>query len=135
MKNILFLTVLALCAAALSLPGPSRAGSEHVITGTDANFKEQVLESKVPVLVDFWAPWCGPCRYYGPMVERAAERHKGKLKVVKVNVDDNRGLSKRFSIQGIPTTLFYKEGKMVKRFSGAPRRESEFKTMVAEFLE
>jgi thioredoxin 1 len=134
MKNILPLAILALCAAVLSSPAPALADPEHVIVGTDTNFKKQVLGSKVPVLVDFWAPWCGPCRYYGPMVERAAERHKGKLRVVKVNIDENEGLAQSYSIRSIPLTLFFHEGKLVKKFSGAPRHEGTFQSMVDEFV-
>jgi len=118
----------------LLMAGTALADSKHVVTGTEANYKKQVLGSKVPVLVDFWAPWCGPCRYYGPMVERAADRYKGKLRVVKVNIDENEGLARQFSIQGIPLTFFYKDGAIVRRFSGAPRREADFQSMVDEFM-
>jgi len=134
MKNILSLAILALWAAVLSAPASALADPKPVVVGTDANFKKQVLGSKVPVLVDFWAPWCGPCRYYGPMVERAAERHKGKLRVVKVNIDENEGLAQRYSVQSIPLTLLFHKGKLIKKIVGAPRSEEGFQSVVDEFV-
>lgn len=85
---------------------------------TDANFKTDVLESKIPVLVDFWAEWCGPCRMLAPVVEKIAKEYSGKLKVGKLNVDDNPDTPGQFGIQGIPTILVFKNGELAKRMVG-----------------
>lgn len=90
--------------------------SESVIT--DANFKSEVLDSKVPVLVDFWAEWCGPCKMLGPVVEKIAKDYSGKLKVGKMNVDDNESTPQQFGIQGIPTIIIFKNGQNVKQIVG-----------------
>lgn len=86
---------------------------------TGSNFKKDVLESPVPVLVDFWAEWCGPCRMVAPVLEELAKEYGGKLKIVKVDVDKNSETSQEFKIQGIPSLLFFKEGRLVKRIIGA----------------
>jgi len=85
---------------------------------TDATFKDEVLESAVPVVVDFWAPWCGPCRMLGPMIEELAEEFKGKVKVAKVNTDENPEAAAALNIAAIPTVLFFKDGKLVDRSVG-----------------
>ncbi len=85
----------------------------------DADFKAVVEESPLPVLVDFWAPWCGPCRMVSPAVEQIGRDLRGRLKVVKVNTDDNQVLSERFDVRGIPTLVMLKGGKQVDRVSGA----------------
>ncbi len=90
--------------------------SESVIT--DANFKSEVLDSKIPVLVDFWAEWCGPCKMLGPVVEKIAKDYSGKLKVGKMNVDDNENTPQQFGIQGIPTIILFKNGQNVKQIVG-----------------
>jgi len=90
--------------------------SESVIT--DANFKAEVLDSKIPVLVDFWAEWCGPCKMLGPVVEKLAKDYSGKLKVGKLNVDDNENTPQQFGIQGIPTIIIFKNGQNVKQIVG-----------------
>lgn len=86
---------------------------------SDASFDREVLQSKQPVLVDFWAPWCGPCRMTEPIVERLAHEMSGRMKVAKVNVDENPKLSMRYGVQSIPTMMLVKNGKIVDRWVGA----------------
>jgi thioredoxin 1 len=86
---------------------------------TDASFKQDVLESTLPVLVDFWAEWCGPCKMVGPVLDELAKEYNGKLKIAKVNVDENQQVSVDFHIRSIPTLLFFKNGQMVKQLVGA----------------
>ena len=82
------------------------------------NFQSEVIESDVPVLVDFWAPWCGPCKMIGPIVEELAQEFEGKIKVGKVNVDYNQELAGSFGIRGIPTVMLFKGGEVVNMFVG-----------------
>ncbi|MEP7265093.1 MAG: thioredoxin [Bacteroidota bacterium] len=86
---------------------------------TDANFEELVLKSDKPVLVDFWAEWCGPCRMVGPVVEEIAKEYEGKAIVGKVNVDTNPGISMQFGIRNIPALLYFKNGQVVDKQVGA----------------
>ena len=88
------------------------------ITITNGNFKEEVLDSKEPVLVDFWAPWCGPCKMLAPFVESTAKKFEGKAKVGKINVDEEPALAMQFGVSGIPTLLVFKDGKEVNRSVG-----------------
>lgn len=93
--------------------------SENVVTLTDANFDEEVLKSDLPVLVDFWAVWCGPCRMIAPIIDELAGEYKGKLKVGKVDVDNNADVAARYRIQSIPTMKIFLKGEMVDSMVGA----------------
>ncbi|MFM7678045.1 MAG: thioredoxin [Roseiflexaceae bacterium] len=84
----------------------------------DAAFEQQVLQSKLPVLVDFWAPWCGPCRAVSPVIDELAQEYAGKINVVKVNIDEDAALSDTYDVQSIPTIVFFKDGEEVSRSSG-----------------
>jgi len=93
--------------------------NNNVVVGTDFNFDSEVLTSNTPVLVDFWAPWCGPCRIVAPVIDEIATELKGKLKVVKVNTDENYNVASRYGIMSIPTLGIFKGGKLVDSVIGA----------------
>jgi thioredoxin 1 len=92
---------------------------EHILQVTDANFDQEILQSPVPALVDFWAAWCAPCKMIGPIVEELAEAYKDRLKVAKMNVDDNVNTPARYGIRGIPALLVFKNGELVDQIIGA----------------
>ena len=85
---------------------------------TDATFKQDVLDSDQPVLVDFWAPWCGPCRMVGPIIDRISEKTAGKAKVYKLNVDENPTVAGNYGITGIPTVMIFNKGQVDRQFVG-----------------
>ena len=91
----------------------------HTIEITDTNFESEVEKSDVPVLIDFWAAWCAPCRALAPTIDQIAEEYQGKVKVGKLDVDANSSLSARFQIQGIPTLLLFKDGQVKEQLVGA----------------
>ena len=86
---------------------------------TDQNFETEVLQGPVPVVVDFWAEWCGPCKFVAPVLDELAVEYDGRVKVTKLNVDENPSMSARFQVRSIPTILFFKDGEMVDQVIGA----------------
>ena len=97
--------------------------SANVQTFTDANFEAEVVKSAVPVLVDFWAEWCMPCRMLAPAIDSVADQFAGKLKVGKVDTDNNRAVSVKYGIQAIPSVFIFKGGQVVKKFVGLTKKE------------
>ena len=100
--------------------------SEKVLTLGDNNFDAEVIQSSVPVLVDFWATWCAPCKAIAPTIDAIAEEYAGKIKVGKVNVDDSQATPTKYSVRGIPTVILFKDGKVVDQIVGAvPKSQLE----------
>jgi thioredoxin 1 len=95
------------------------ADSGALLHVTDADFDQQILKSEVPALVDFWAAWCGPCRTVGPVVEELAGEYSGKVKIAKLNVDDNKQTPSKYGVKGIPTLMLFKNGAVVDQIVGA----------------
>ncbi len=90
----------------------------NVVELSDTNFETEVLQSGVPVLVDFWAPWCGPCRSIAPLVEQLADEYRGAVKIAKINIDDSPNAAMKYGVQSIPTLMVFKSGDVVERFVG-----------------
>lgn len=93
--------------------------NQHIVHATDASFEADVLQAELPVLVDFWAAWCGPCKMIAPVLDEIAEEYAGKLKVVKVDVDENRDAPAKYGVRGIPTLLVFKGGQLEATKVGA----------------
>ena len=94
------------------------------ITLTEENFQKEVLESNIPVLVDFWAEWCAPCLMIAPTIEEIAQEYSRRLKVGKLNVDENQNLAAKYGIRSIPTLLIFKEGKVIEQIIGALQKKA-----------
>jgi thioredoxin 1 len=100
--------------------------NKNVITLDQDNFDEEVLQSNIPVLVDFWASWCGPCRMIAPIIDQLADEYEGKIKIGKVNVDEQGELATQYRIMSIPTMFFFKDGEIVEQAVGVrPKGELE----------
>lgn len=104
-------------------------GKEIILTET--NFKSEVLESNIPVLVDFWATWCGPCRMISPILEELSEVYEGKVKIGKINTEDNANLAGQYGVISIPTLLIFKDGKPVEQIIGAVPKDAIIKKLDA----
>ena len=105
--------------------------SDAVISLTEANFESEVTSSTVPVIVDFWAEWCGPCRMLGPILDDLAKDQAGKVKIGKVNVDESSNLSAQFSVRSIPMLVFFKDGKAVDTVVGVQSKDALAKRLAA----
>ena len=101
--------------------------NQKVVQVTSNNWESEVLRSDRPVFVDFWAEWCGPCRMVGPVVEQIAETHSDKIKVVKLNVDENQDIAMKYGIQSIPSLMVFNKGKEVNRTVGAAPKDTYLK--------
>ncbi len=100
---------------------------------TDQTFKQDVLESAMPVIVDFWAPWCAPCRIVSPIIDELAKEFEGKVKVGKLNVDENTQIASQYSVMSIPSIVFFKNGQPVRTMIGAQSKEN-YKKEIEEIL-
>jgi len=107
--------------------------SENVIAFTDANFDRDVLQSETPVLVDFWATWCAPCKQIAPVIDALADEYKGKVKVGKVNVDENQTTPPKYGVRGIPTIILFKNGTVVDQIVGQVPK-SQIDALIAKAL-
>ena len=107
--------------------------SENVIAFTDANFDREVLQSSIPVLVDFWATWCAPCKAIAPLIDSIADEYAGKVKVGKVNVDENQATPSKYGVRGIPTIILFKDGALLEQVVGAVPK-SQIEALIAKAL-
>ncbi len=107
--------------------------SERIVTLDDATFDEHVKSSDVPVLVDFWAEWCGPCKMIAPVLEEIAEEQAGKIQISKLNIDDNLDVTRRFDVMSIPTLILFKDGEPQARLIGAKPKAALLQEL-AEYL-
>ncbi|MDB6140180.1 MAG: trxA [Verrucomicrobiaceae bacterium] len=105
--------------------------AENLLTFTEANFQEEIDNSQVPVIVDFWAEWCGPCRMLTPILDDLAKEQAGAVKIGKVNVDENPGLSAKFNVRSIPMLAFFKGGKQVDTVVGVQSKDALAKRLAA----
>ena len=99
----------------------------------DSSFKSEVTDSQMPVLVDFWAPWCGPCRMVAPVLEELAKEYEGKVKVVKLNIDENQGTATEYGVRSIPTLILFKDGKECEKMIGVQSKDN-LKQMIDKVL-
>jgi len=106
---------------------------DEPINVTDEAFEKTIIKSNIPVIVDFWAPWCGPCKMVEPVLKKIAKEYEGELIVAKVNTDENQEYASRFGVQGIPTMLFFSDGKVIHRQVGA-MPEGLLRDTLQEFL-
>lgn len=104
-----------------------------LINITDKNFKDEVLKSNLPVLVDFWASWCAPCKMIAPIIEELAKEYKGKIKIGKLNVEENQGIPTQYGVMSIPTLMFFKEGKVIEQINGALSKQ-QLKKKIEEII-
>jgi len=103
---------------------------------TDHEFGVEVLDSEIPVLVDYWAPWCGPCRTAGPVLDRIAQQYEGQLKVCKINIDEHRQTAMQYGIMSVPTLHLFKNGTVVAQMAGVtPSFESDLKARIEPYLD
>ena len=105
------------------------AASNNIVEFTDSNFEAEVLQSDQPVLVDFWAEWCMPCRMLAPTIDKIADAYAGKVKVGKLDTDANRDVAMKYSINAIPTVILFKNGQVAQKFVGL-KKEQEFKEAI-----
>ena len=106
---------------------------EGLFHATDGNFEPEILKSDIPAMVDFWAPWCGPCQVIAPVIEELAKEYAGKVKVAKMNVDENPATPSRYGIRGIPTLILFKEGQIFDQIVGAVSK-SKLEEMIKKAL-
>ena len=107
--------------------------AHNILTLTESNFSQEVLKSSVPVLVDFWAEWCGPCKMVAPILDELATEYEGKAKIAKVNVDDNQTLAGQYNVRAIPTLLLFKNGEVRDQIVGL-RSKRDFKSKLDEAI-
>ncbi|MCH7697233.1 MAG: thioredoxin TrxA [Proteobacteria bacterium] len=104
--------------------------SEHIIHVTDSSFEDEVLSSDMPVIVDYWAEWCGPCKMIAPLLDEIADEYNGKLTIAKINIDDNQQTPQKYAVRGIPTLMIFKDGEVAGTKVGAMS-----KSMLSAFID